>query len=73
MTQIYSSAHLLQFIYHETSIAKTRAIKKALHNNVDLKNEWNELQTGKQMLSEPACTAKPSVIEKILAYSKLLE
>ncbi len=70
MKQTFTSAHLLRYIYRETSASETLAIDAALHQDDALWSKYQMLLQAYRQL--PKATFRPSTkaIQNILAYSK---
>ena len=70
MKQNFTSNDLIRYIYKETSLAETLAIREALEQDVLLADEYQELCQGFQLLPQAKFDASPSTLQNILRYSQ---
>ncbi|WP_018611399.1 hypothetical protein [Segetibacter koreensis] len=66
----YTSEDLIQYLYHETSEAETKAIEKALQADWNLKEEFEALKATKQGLGRILSSPRRQSIMAILNYAK---
>ena len=66
----YTSEDLIQYLYHETSEEKTKAIEKALETDWTLKEQFEALKESKQRLDKLVTGPRPQSITAILNYAK---
>ena len=66
----FTSEDLLQYIYKETSIQKTIAIKTALETDWILKELYAELISAQLSLEKINLSPRKKVIDRILAYAE---
>ncbi|HFB99379.1 MAG TPA: hypothetical protein ENJ53_01110 [Phaeodactylibacter sp.] len=62
--------NLTRFIYKETSIAESAAIKTALQENWDLNESYQEMKAAFNQLPKVTFSPSPSSIQNILKYSQ---
>jgi hypothetical protein len=70
MDQTFTQDMLIKYIYQETSATETLAIRKALQENLLLREEYRELRKAYEQLPKVKFNAKPSTLQNILQYSK---
>ncbi|HMQ47370.1 MAG TPA: hypothetical protein PKA00_08260 [Saprospiraceae bacterium] len=70
MKQNFTSNHLIQFLYKETTVSERLAIEEALHDDILLRQQYRALKEAFQQL--PKVTFRPAtgVIQDILKYSE---
>lgn len=66
----FTPEDLIQFIYNETSIQKTAAIKAALDTDWVLKESYEEIILAQSALKQINIAPRKQVIDKILAYAE---
>jgi len=66
----FTSEDLLQYLYGETSTAKTAAIKAALQNDWSLKEKFDLLTASKNELDQVSFTPSAQSIDNILKYAE---
>lgn len=66
----YTSEDLIQYLYHETSEEKTKAIEKALETDWTLKEQFEALKESKQGLDKLVTSPRPQSVMAILNYAK---
>lgn len=66
----FTSEDLIQYIYNETSIQKTAAIKAALETDWILKESCDEIILAQSALKKISLSPRKQVIDKILAYAE---
>ncbi len=70
MKQKFTMSDLIQFIYRETSLAKTIAIAEALREDPVLYEQYQELLDGYLALPKARFSPKPETMQAILSYSE---
>lgn len=66
----FTTEDLIQFVYNESSIQKTAAIKIALEMDWILREKYNEIEAAQQSLGKIMLSPRKKVIDKILAYAE---
>ena len=66
----FTQEDLLQYLYNETSIEKTAAIKAALLNDWNLREKFNLLTTAHQNLEVIKLSPRKQTIDNILNYAE---
>ena len=66
----FTSEDLIQYIYNETSIQKTAAIKAALETDWILKESYDEIILAQSALKKINLSPRKQVVDKILAYAE---
>lgn len=61
---------LVQFLYNETSLEKTAAIKAALQTDYSLREEFEALSLDKNKLEALRFSPRKEVIDNILNYAE---
>ncbi len=69
MKQKFTPNHLVRYIYKETSVAESLAIEKALGEDWNLYEAYEELHKAYAQLPKVTFSPKPSSIRNILKYS----
>lgn len=69
MLQTCTRNDLIRFIYRETNLAETLAVRQALDNDIFLREAYEELSEGHRHLPKATFSAAPSVVRSIMAYS----
>jgi len=70
MKHNFTLNHLTRFIYKETSVAESMAIRIALQEDWNLFEEYQELKKANVQLSKVTFNPSSSSIQNILRYSK---
>lgn len=70
MKQKFTKNDLIRYIYKETSISETLAIKVALRSNLEIHVKYQELLQGFQQLPKVKFSPAASTIQNILRYSQ---
>lgn len=70
MDQAFTQDMLIKYLYQETSAVETLAVRKALQENVLLREEYNDLRKAYEQLPKVKFNAKGSTLQNILQYSK---
>ncbi len=63
---------LVQYLYHETSTAKTAAIKAALETDLELREAYEVMATAKKQLEDIELKPRDEVVKKILEREEKL-
>lgn len=66
---IFTSDDLLQYLYHETTPAQTRAIEAALENDLALREEFSLLKASLPPQRKFLVKPSSSVVNRVLAYA----
>lgn len=66
----FTPEDLLQYLYNETSIEKTRAIKAALESDWSLREKFEVISTGSKRLEAITLSPRKKTIDNILAYAE---
>lgn len=70
MKHNFTLNHLTRFIYKETSVAESMAIRTALQKDWNLFEEYQELKKANDQLPKVTFNPSPDSIQNILRYSK---
>ncbi len=70
MGQNFTSDHLIQYLYKETSAADSMAIQEALLSNMALREEYDELFSAYRELPKVTFRPSPSALRNIMRYSE---
>ena len=71
MKQTFTQQDLLRYIYKETSMNETSEIRIALAENALLRNEYDSLLEGYQLLPKVKFQPSRSVLQDIMDYSAI--
>ncbi len=63
---------LVQYLYHETSTAKTAAIKAALEADPELREAYEVMATAKKQLEDIELKPRDEAVKKILDHEEKL-
>lgn len=66
----FTQEDLLQYLYRETSVEKTAAIKEALVNQWDLREKFNFLSAAREKLEVIKLSPRQQTIDHILDYAE---
>jgi hypothetical protein len=66
----FTQEELLQYLYNETSIEKTAAIKAALLNDWNLREKFDLLTSAQQNLEVIKLSPRKQTIDNILNYAE---
>ena len=66
----FTPEDLLQYLYKETSIEKTAAIKAALESDWSLREKFEVISTGSKRLEAITLSPRKKTIDNILAYAE---
>ena len=72
MTKTFTRDDLIRFIYKETTEDEYRAIESALLINDELFDQYQQLDSVRDILNGVRCSPSKTVINNILNYSKYL-
>ena len=61
---------LIQYVYDETSLQKTAAIKAALQTDWSLREKYNEIVSAQKCLEKVSFSPRKLALDKILAYAE---
>lgn len=70
MKQKFTHNHLIKFIYNETNVEETLAIKDALNSDSAFSDDYNQLMQGFNQLPKASFAPSDVSIQNILAYSE---
>lgn len=70
MTLLFTPEELLQYLYKETSPARTAEIDEALQNDWTLREKLEVLQNSMQALSRPLESPRTEAVMYILNYAR---
>lgn len=71
MKQTFTQNDLLRYIYSETSLNETKEIRQAIAEDAILRNEYDSLLEGYQMLPKVKFQASRSALQNIMDYSAI--
>jgi len=66
----FTPEDLLQYLYNETSIEKTAAIKAALETDWSLREKFEVISTGSKRLEAIKLSPRKKTIDNILNYAE---
>lgn len=66
----FTSEDLIQYVYNETSIQKTAAIKAALESDWILKEKYVDIMSAHSALEKVSLSPRKQVVDRILAYAE---
>jgi hypothetical protein len=66
----FTPEDLLQYLYKETSIEKTAAIKAALETDWSLREKFEVISTGSKRLETIRLSPRKQTIDNILSYAE---
>ena len=66
----FTQEDLLQYLYSETSIEKTAAIKAAQDTDWSLREQYKEITTAQQRLEKFMLSPRKKVVDEILTYAE---
>ncbi len=69
MLQTFTRNDLVRFIYRETSLVETLALREALRKDFFLREAYEELHSGYRQLPKAGFLPSVATISSILAYS----
>ncbi len=65
----FTPEDLVQYLYNETSVQKTAAIRAALEENWDLQEYFEHIIDGQKNLEEVNLSPRDEAVNKILQYT----
>jgi len=66
----FTSEDLIQYVYNETSLQKTAAIKAALESDWTLKEKYVDIISAHSTLEKVNLSPRKQVVDRILAYAE---
>lgn len=66
----FTPEDLIQYVYNETSIQKTAAIKVALETDWSLREKYDEIMSAHQSLEKLTFSPRKEAVDKILDYAE---
>lgn len=72
MTQTFTPDDLVRYLYQDTSDDETQEIEKALQTDSRLRNEYEQLQQGQELVSEIVLTPSDKCIDHIMGYARAM-
>jgi hypothetical protein len=69
MMNKFKTEDLLQYLYNETSIKKTAAIKAALETDWSLREAYEMMVSGQKQLEDVNLSPREEALKKILAHA----
>lgn len=70
MTSLFTTEELIQYLYKETSPARTAQIEEMLQNDWSLREKLEVLQNSMQILDTPLESPRTEVIINVLNYAR---
>lgn len=70
MTSLFTTEELIQYLYKETSPARTAQIEETLQNDWSLREKLEILQNSMQLLDTPLESPRTEVIINVLNYAR---
>ncbi len=70
MTSLFTPEELIQYLYKETSPARTAQIEETLLNDWSLREKLEVLQNSIQMLERPLESPRTEAVMKVLNYAR---
>ena len=70
MKQTFTQEDLIRYIYHETDVLESKAIRESIESDLELRNTFSNLVFAKSLLVDINCNPVPSSVNRILKYSK---
>lgn len=65
----FTPEDLLQYLYNETSVQKTSAIKEALHTDWDLHESFVQILEAQKNLEEIKLSPRDEAVDRILQHT----
>ena len=66
----FTPDELIQYVYNETSLQKTAAIKAALETDWSLREQYDEIKSTLNCLEKVTLSPRKKVVDKILDYAE---
>lgn len=70
MTLLFTPEELIQYLYRETSPARTAEIEETLQHDWTLREKLEVLQNSMQMLNRPLESPRTEAVMNILTYAR---
>ena len=70
MQQKFTPNHLIQYLYHETSVCDSLAIEEDLNEDISLREEFESLTAAYRQLPRVQFSPSDQAIRNILRYSE---
>lgn len=70
MTLLFTPEELIQYMYKEASIEKTRAIDEALRNDWTLREKLEVLKASTDFLDKIVESPRTEAVQKVLDYAR---
>lgn len=70
MTLLFTPEELIQYLYRETSAARTAEIEEALQNDWTLREKLEVLQNSMQSLNTPLESPRAQAVTNIMNYAR---
>ena len=70
MTLLFTPEELIQYLYRETSPAKTAEIEDALQHDWSLREKLEVLQNSRQALDRPLESPRTEAVMNVLNYAR---
>lgn len=70
MTLLFTPEELIQYLYKETSPARTAQIEESLQNDWSLREKLEVLQNSMQIIDTPLESPRTEVVIKVLNYAR---
>lgn len=70
MTSLFTTEELIQYLYKETSQARTAQIEEMLQNDWSLREKLEVLQNSMQILDTPLESPRTETILNVLNYAR---
>lgn len=70
MTLLFTPEELMQYLYNETSPARTAQIEEMLQTDWSLREKLEALQNAKQMLDRPLESPRAEAVLNVLNYAR---
>jgi hypothetical protein len=70
MTLLFTPEELIQYLYRETSPAKTAQIEECLQHDWSLREKLEVLQNSMQMLDRPLESPRAEAVLNVLNYAR---
>lgn len=71
MQQSFTSKHLIQYLFHETSVCDTLAIEEQMDEDLAMREEFEALSQAYRQLPKVTFSPSDQAIRNILRYSEL--
>lgn len=66
----FTSEDLIQYVYNETSIQKSAAIREALETDWILKEKYDDIISAHSTLEKLSLSPRKQVVDRILRYAE---